>query len=36
VFKRRELGLPTFVIGGVLLPIVLAAARVIQGLDLSG
>jgi hypothetical protein len=35
VFKRRELGLPSFVIGGVLLPIVLTAVRVIQGLDLS-
>ena len=24
VFKRRELGLPSFVVGGVLLPVVLA------------
>jgi hypothetical protein len=35
VFKRREIGLPSFVIGGVLLPIVLALTRVIQGLDLG-
>jgi hypothetical protein len=35
VFKRREVGLPSFVIGGVLVPIVLALVRVIQGLDLS-
>jgi hypothetical protein len=35
VFKRREIGLPSFVIGGVLVPIVLTAVRVIQGLDLG-
>jgi hypothetical protein len=35
VFRRREIGLPSFVIGGVLIPIVLAIARVIQSLDLS-
>jgi hypothetical protein len=35
VFKRREIGLPSFVMGGVLIPIVLAAVRLIQGLDLS-
>jgi hypothetical protein len=35
VFKRSELGLPSFVIGGVLVPIVLALVRLIQGLDLG-
>jgi hypothetical protein len=35
VFKRREIGLPSFVIGGILVPIVLALVRVIQGLDLG-
>jgi hypothetical protein len=35
VFKRRELGLPSFVVGGVLIPIVLALVRLIQGLSLS-
>jgi hypothetical protein len=35
VFKRREVGLPSFVIGGVLVPIVLALVRLIQGLDLG-
>jgi len=35
VFKRREIGLPSFVIGGILVPIVLAVVRVVQGLDLS-
>jgi hypothetical protein len=35
VFKRREIGLPSFVIGGVLVPIVLAIVRLIQSLDLS-
>jgi len=35
IFKRREIGLPSFVIGGILVPIVLALVRLIQGLDLS-
>jgi hypothetical protein len=35
VFKRREIGLPSFVIGGILVPIVLALVRLIQGLDLG-
>jgi hypothetical protein len=35
VFKRRELGLPSFVVGGVLLPIVLALLRLIQSLTLT-
>jgi hypothetical protein len=35
VFKRREIGLPSFVIGGVLIPIMLALVRIIQGLDLG-
>jgi hypothetical protein len=35
VFKRRELGLPSFVVGGVLVPIVLALLRLIQSLSLS-
>jgi len=35
VFKRRELGLPSFVVGGILIPIVLALVRLIQGLSLS-
>jgi hypothetical protein len=35
VFKRSELGLPSFVVGGVLVPIVLALVRLIQGLSLS-
>jgi hypothetical protein len=35
VFKRRELGLPSFVVGGVLVPITLALVRLIQGLSLS-
>ncbi len=30
VFKRRELGLPSFVVGGVLIPIVLALVRLIR------
>jgi hypothetical protein len=35
VFERRELGLPSFVVGGVLVPIVLALVRLIQGLSLT-
>jgi uncharacterized membrane protein YeaQ/YmgE (transglycosylase-associated protein family) len=35
VFKRRELGLPSFVVGGVLVPIVLALLRLIQSLSLT-
>jgi hypothetical protein len=35
VFERRELGLPSFVVGGVLVPIVLALARLIHGLSLT-
>ena len=35
VFKRRELGLPSFVVGGVLIPVVLALVRLIQGLSLG-
>ena len=35
VFKRRELGLPSFVVGGVLIPLVLALVRLIQGLSLG-
>jgi hypothetical protein len=35
VFKRRELGLPSFVVGGILIPVVLALVRLIQGLSLS-
>jgi hypothetical protein len=35
VFRRREVGLPPFVIGGVLVPVVLALVRLIQGLDLG-
>lgn len=35
VFNRRQLGLPSFVIGGILLPIVLTLVRVARGIDLS-
>jgi hypothetical protein len=35
VFQRRELGLPSFIVGGVLVPIVLALVRLIQGLSLT-
>ncbi len=35
VFERRELGLPSFVVGGVLVPIVLALVRLIQSLSLT-
>jgi hypothetical protein len=35
VFSRRTLGLPSFVIGGILVPIVLTLVRLIQGLDLG-
>jgi uncharacterized membrane protein YeaQ/YmgE (transglycosylase-associated protein family) len=35
VFMRRELGLPSFVVGGVLIPIVLALLRLIQTLSLT-
>jgi hypothetical protein len=35
VFQRRELGLPSFIVGGVLVPITLALIRLIQGLSLS-
>lgn len=35
VFKRRELGLPSFVVGGVLLPIVLTLVRLARGLSLG-
>lgn len=35
VFRRRELGLPSFVIGGILVPLVLTFFRLIQGLSLD-
>jgi hypothetical protein len=35
VFKRREIGLPSFVIGGVLVPLVLTLFRLLQGLRLD-
>jgi hypothetical protein len=35
VFSRRELGLPSFVVGGVLVPLVLTLVRLIQGLSLD-
>ena len=35
VFKRREIGLPSFVIGGVLVPLLLTLFRLIQGLSLD-
>jgi hypothetical protein len=35
VFNRRQLGLPSFVVGGILLPIVLTLVRVARGIDLS-
>lgn len=35
VFNRRQLGLPSFVIGGILLPIVLTLVRLARGIDLS-
>jgi len=35
VFKRRTLGLPSFVIGGVLIPLVLTLFRVFRGLHLD-
>ena len=35
VFRRRELGLPSFVVGGVLLPIVLTLVRLARGLSLG-
>jgi hypothetical protein len=35
VFRRRELGLPSFVVGGVLVPIVLTLVRLVRGLSLG-
>jgi len=35
VFRRREIGLPSFVIGGILVPLVLTVFRLIQGLSLD-
>ena len=35
VFKRREIGLPSFVIGGVLVPLLLTLFRLLQGLSLD-
>ena len=35
VFSRRTLGLPSFVIGGVLFPIVLTLIRVARGVNLG-
>ena len=35
VFKRREIGLPSFVIGGVLVPLLLTLVRLLQGLSLD-
>jgi hypothetical protein len=35
VFKRRELGLPSFVIGGVLVPLLLTLFRLLRGLSLN-
>lgn len=35
VFSRRELGLPSFVVGGILLPIVLTLIRLARGLHVS-
>ena len=35
VFHRRELGLPSFVVGGILLPIVLTLIRLARGLHVS-
>lgn len=35
VFNRREVGLPSFVIGGILLPVVLTLIRLARGIDLS-
>jgi hypothetical protein len=35
VFKRREIGLPSFVIGGVLVPLLLTLFRLLRGLSLN-
>ena len=35
VFKRRALGLPSFVIGGILVPLVLTLFRIFRGLRLN-
>jgi hypothetical protein len=35
IFKRRELGLPSFAIGGILVPVVLTLLRLVQGLSLG-
>ena len=35
IFKRRELGLPSFVVGGVLIPLVLTLVRLARGLSLG-
>lgn len=35
VFRRRTLGLPSFVIGGVLVPILLTLLRLLHGVDLA-
>jgi len=35
IFRRRELGLPSFVVGGILVPVVLTLLRLVRGLSLG-
>jgi uncharacterized membrane protein YeaQ/YmgE (transglycosylase-associated protein family) len=35
IFSRRELGLPSFVVGGILVPVVLTLLRLVRGLSLG-